>query len=89
MFRIRRVIASGVVTLIVSGRIGAGDVPGLRDLIAAERDADVVLDLTEVSLVDVEAVRFLVHCEARGVRLAHAPAYIREWMRRENGRSSE
>jgi hypothetical protein len=44
---------------------------------------DVVLDLSEVSLVDVEVVRFLLHCEMQGIRLAHCPAYVREWMARE------
>jgi len=46
---------------------------------------DVVVDLTEVSLMDVEVVRFLVRCETQGVRLANCPAYIREWMVRESG----
>jgi hypothetical protein len=52
-------------------------------LIEAERATDVVVDLNEVSLVDVEVVRFLVHCEMQGIRLAHCPAYVREWMVRE------
>ncbi len=34
-----------------------------------------VLDLNEVTLVDVAVVRFLITCEAEG--------YIREWMDRE------
>ncbi len=45
---------------------------------------DLVLDLSEVSLVDVDVVRFLLHCEMHGIRLAHCPAYVREWMVREN-----
>ena len=44
-----------------------------------------VLDLSEVSLVDVEVVRFLSLCEMQGIRLAHCPAYIREWMVRGEG----
>lgn len=52
------------------------------------RDArDIVLDLTEVTLVDSEVVRFLVQCETQGVWLANHPAYIREWMVRESGLS--
>jgi hypothetical protein len=42
-----------------------------------------VLDLTEVSLVDVNTVRFLGICEAGGVELAHCSRYIREWITRE------
>jgi len=42
-----------------------------------------VLDLDDVTLVDVDAVRFLGACEARGTRLLHCPPYIREWILRE------
>jgi hypothetical protein len=42
-----------------------------------------VLDLTEVTLVDVDVVRFLGTCEANGVKIIHCPRYIREWMARE------
>jgi hypothetical protein len=55
----------------------------LRRSVEAERTRDVVLDLSEVSLVDMEVVRFLLHCEMQGIRLAHCPAYVREWMVRE------
>jgi len=41
------------------------------------------VDLEEVSLVDVESVRFLISCEAAGVELRHCPPYVREWMSRE------
>jgi len=39
--------------------------------------------LHEVELVDREAVRFLVQCEAEGTTLVYCPAYIREWIERE------
>ena len=42
-----------------------------------------VLDLDEVTLVDVTAVRFLIACEAEGIELRHCAPYIREWMGRE------
>jgi hypothetical protein len=42
-----------------------------------------VLDLDEVTLVDVEVVRFLGGCEAAGIAVLHGPPYIREWIRRE------
>ena len=41
---------------------------------------NLILDLTDVRLVDQEAVRFLADCEARGVELRNYPAYIREWI---------
>ena len=45
-----------------------------------------VLDLDEVTLVDVTAVRFLIACEAEGIELRHCAPYIREWMERERRR---
>jgi anti-anti-sigma regulatory factor len=42
-----------------------------------------VLDLTEVTVVDVEMVRFLGTCEANGMKIVYCPQYIREWMDRE------
>jgi len=45
--------------------------------------AGTVLDLGEVTLVDVDVVRFLKACEADGVEVVHCSRYIREWMLRE------
>jgi len=45
--------------------------------------AGTVLDLDEVTLVDVDVVRFLKACEAAGVEVVHCSRYIREWMPRE------
>jgi anti-anti-sigma regulatory factor len=83
MLKITRSTNAGTTTLTVSGRIDAGQLSDLRGLIEAERTTDVVVDLNEVSLVDVEVVRFLRQCEMQGIRLAHCPAYVREWMVRE------
>jgi hypothetical protein len=37
-----------------------------------------VLDLDEVTLVDVVVVRFLITCEAEGIELLHCAPYIPE-----------
>ena len=42
-----------------------------------------VLDLDEVTLGDVEVVRFLGTCEQEGTALLHCPPSIREWIARE------
>lgn len=42
-----------------------------------------VFDLTEVTLVDVDVVRFLGTCEARGAKVVNCSTYIREWMNQE------
>jgi hypothetical protein len=49
----------------------------------------VALDLEEVGLVDVEAIRFLNSCEAAGVSVIRGSAYIRTWMSQERERSEE
>jgi anti-anti-sigma regulatory factor len=83
MLKITRVSQSGTPTLIVSGRIDAEQLPELRRAVEVEQAPDLVIDLKEVTLVDVEVVRFLRRCEKQGIRLANHPAYVREWMARE------
>jgi anti-anti-sigma regulatory factor len=87
MLKITHVKHAGTITLIVSGRIDAEQLPDLRRLVQSEHASDVVLDLNEVSLVDVEVVRFLRQCETQGMRLARCPAYVRQWMVREKSPS--
>jgi len=48
--------------------------------------ASAVLDLEEVNLADVEAVRFLNACETKGISVSHCSPYISEWMLRERSR---
>jgi hypothetical protein len=45
-----------------------------------------VLDLGEVTLVDVEVVGFLRARESEGVEIVHCSPFIREWMVREGNR---
>ena len=40
----------------------------------------VTLDLDELELVDIYAVRFLNACVAQGVTVVNCAPYIREWM---------
>ena len=49
----------------------------------------VVLDLGEVDLVDIDAVRFLNACESAGVSVLHPSPYIREWMLQERSQLKE
>src|SRR5258706_15942899 len=42
-----------------------------------------ILDLKEVTVVDVEVVRFLLESKAGGVKIVHCSQYIRKWMARE------
>lgn len=48
-----------------------------------ESEAKITLDLEELDLVDVEAVRFLGTCETQGATLLNCSAYIRDWIGKE------
>jgi hypothetical protein len=45
-----------------------------------------VLDLDDLTLVDVAVVQFLIACEAEGIELRHCPPYVRAWMDCERSR---
>jgi hypothetical protein len=40
----------------------------------------IVLDLGEVSLVNLDVVQFLGSCELQGIQLLNPSAYIRKWI---------
>ena len=88
MLKITRSTQAGTTTLALSGRVGSEHLPDLRRCLEEDRGQAVVLDLGEVTLVDVDVVRFLVECQTRAIRLAQCPGYVREWMVREK-QSSE
>jgi len=59
------------------------------DQVKAEIDrcgASAVVDLEELDLVDVEGIRFLNECEAKGISVLQCSHYIREWMSLERSR---
>jgi hypothetical protein len=73
-------------TVRLIGRVRAEDLLEVaRQLEASGPGA--VLQLDEVTLVDLDVVRFLNRCETEGVRLVNCSPYIREWMSREQNRS--
>jgi len=59
-----------------------------RDLDEVKREMQqsptiAAIDLEEVTLVNLEVVRFLAASELAGVRMLNASAYIRDWVARE------
>ena len=83
--RIDRLSNGRGVVLRISGRIAGEDLDVLRTTL--EEGRVVALDLTEVELADRDAVTLLARTESNGIELRHCPAYIREWVTRERGRS--
>jgi hypothetical protein len=69
-------------TIRLIGRMRAEHIEPVRTEIAASR-TPVALDLDEITLADVDAVRFLVVAEREGIALRHCAPFIREWMVRE------
>lgn len=85
MFKIEARLDRKKVVLLLSGRIQALHLEQLRARIA-QNVRSVALDLGEVTLVDIDVVRFLCSCESQGIELRHCAPYIREWILRESAR---
>jgi anti-anti-sigma regulatory factor len=69
-------------TIRLIGRMRAEHLEELEKQIR-ESGLAITLDLEEVTLVDVEIVRFLGTCEARGGTLLNCSPYIRDWIGKE------
>lgn len=68
----------------LAGRIRGENLADLERQIAGEAGS-VVLDLDDVTLVDVDVVRFLARTEAAGTELRLCPPFVRAWIERERG----
>jgi len=80
MLRIQRSFNDGLV-FSLSGRIEILDVAELQRLLSLETAVkDIAFDLQDITLVDRDALQFLVSCEMQGIKLENCPAYIREWI---------
>ena len=85
MLKIQR-RSNGDVVFTLSGRLNSDNVAELSTSLAAEPPGRaVVLDLTDVVLIDRDTVRFLRAREGDGVELRNCPPFIREWIAREVG----
>jgi anti-anti-sigma regulatory factor len=80
--KIEKSSQSGKTTVYLIGHFQSEHVEELKKQLR-ENGPRFVLDLKEVTLVDVDVVRFLEACRAGGVKLVHCSQYIREWMNRE------
>ena len=82
MLKIQR-SENGVTVLKLIGRIGGDDVTQLQEIVSREPEPGLALDLRDLRLIDADGIRFLIRCEARGIRVENCPAYMREWMSEE------
>lgn len=72
----------GAVTIRMSGDFQREHIADLK-MQLEDRAPRMILDLKEVTLVDVDFVRFLAACQTNGIKIVHCSKYIREWMSRE------
>jgi hypothetical protein len=73
-------------TIRLSGRMREECIQALKALLD-DATPETVLNLGDVSLVGVEVVRFLAHCEKAGVELLDCSPYIRDWIDREHAKN--
>jgi ABC-type transporter Mla MlaB component len=84
MWKVQRAEDSGLVVLLVSGRIEREHLTQLHEVFAAEtNNQNFILDMSEVRLVDQASIAFLSRYEANGAQLRNCPPYIREWIERD------
>ena len=88
MLRIERDCDGCVTRLRLIGRIESDLIACIRSAMS-DCCAHKILDLREVTLVDIEVVRFLISSEEEGIELVQCPAYVREWMLRERAEGGQ
>ena len=80
--RIEKYSDRGSTTIRLIGRMQAEHLSEVENQID-QSGGNVTLDLEEVTLVDVQAVRFLGSCEARGINVLNCSPYITDWIVKE------
>jgi hypothetical protein len=86
--KIKRIVGRRKTRICLSGQLRSEHLDQVRSEID-RGGPQVVLDLGEVDLVDIDAVRFLNACESAGVSILHCSPYIREWMLQERSRPKD
>jgi len=81
-FKIEKYRGRHSTTIRLIGRMRAEHISEL-DKEIRESESNIVLDMEELDLVDLEAVRFLGMCETQGVTLVNCSPYIRDWIGKE------
>ena len=64
------------------GRIRAEDLEELKRQLDDSTETK-VLDLSEITIVDADVIRFLSVTEREGIPLMSCPPYVREWILQE------
>ena len=86
--KIRRIAGKRKTRICLSGQLRCAQIGQVKSEVESAGPR-VALDLGEVDLVDIDAVRFLNACELAGVSILHCSQYIREWMLQERSRPKD
>jgi hypothetical protein len=78
---------AGPITLVIAGKCNGGCLGELRRAIdkARRMDRQIVIDMSEVTLVDRPSLQFLAAQARDNITLVNCPAYIQPWIAREEG----
>jgi ABC-type transporter Mla MlaB component len=77
--KIKRLCEKHGTRICLSGELRCSHLVDLRAEIE-QVGQPATLDLDEVDVVDIDGVRLLNECQARGIRVVNCTPYIREWM---------
>lgn len=80
--RIEKASDGQTTTLRLIGRMQREHIEELKAQIKAG-GTSVTLDLNELSLVDLDVIRFLATCQTEGISLVHCSRYICNWIAKE------
>ena len=79
VLRIDRTDRLDSVVFVLSGRIELQHLDQLRAQFAAQ-SLQIIVDFTDVRLVDREVIETLAKWELEGIKLENCPAYVRDWI---------
>jgi len=84
-YRIQHSMQPGSSVFVLSGVLDTEHAAQLQELLATAGAGRIVLDLTDITLVDRAAVRFLARVEMAGTEIVNCPEYVRRWISAEKG----
>jgi anti-anti-sigma regulatory factor len=82
----KQIDPTGPVTLTLAGKCSGGSLGELRRAIdkAKRMQKQIVIDMSEVTLVDRPSLQFLAEQARDDVKLINCPEYIEPWISRES-----
>jgi len=84
MWKMTKVVDRKWVTFRMSGHLEAEHLVEIQKALAGQAiDDKVIFDLSEITVIAQEAVRFLAHSEVNRIDLHKCPTYIRMWIAQE------